>query len=524
MQTWQYFVLNLILAIQCIIILTRDLQLLQQNSYYVKRYFKNINFKLSFDYILRLFDVVIKMILIFAVNSFWICLEYYVLLVFITFVVQKRYQKKSIKKIVFTNRVIRQYSSAVIIFSLIILSGYFLDDFKWFTAFFSLTTLLSVFIVSLIKIVNEPIEAAFRKHYIRDAKKKLTSLKHTKVIGITGSFGKTSTKHVLERILSEKFNVYMTPGGINTPMGIVKVVRESLPTSTDYFICEMGAKNVGDIKEICDIVDPDIAIITTVGPMHLDTFKSIDNIKKTKLELADAAIQRNGVVYFNGDNEYLFPEKKKYSANTFGLESTNEFWAENIVYSKEGTSFDFCRRGSESIKLKTRLLGKNNLLNIVLAVGVALDLGVEEADIKYAVSQLKPVEHRLELKPYINGSVLIDDAYNANPVGSKEAINVLSSFDMENKICVTPGLIELGDREYEENRLLGVHMADKCTKIILVGEKRSIPLAEGIRSVNENADITVVRSFYEALDVLRPVCNKDTVVIFENDLPDNYLK
>ena len=406
----------------------------------------------------------------------------------------------------------------------LIVLGYYFGFKSTLTLSLSLINFLSVITVSLIKFINEPIEASFRKFYIVSAKNKLSSFKRTKVIGITGSYGKTSTKHVLERILSEKFNVFMTPGGINTPMGIVRVIREQLSSKTDYFICEMGAKNVGDIKEICDIVNPDIALITTVGPMHLDTFKSIDNIKMTKLELADSAISNGGFVYFNGDNEFLSPEKDKYKAKTFGTGLNNEFWAENISYSKDGTSFDFCRKNFEPIALKTKLLGKNNLLNIIISVGIALDLGVEISDIKYAVSQLRPVEHRLELKPYINGSILIDDAYNANPIGSKEAINVLASFDMKNKICVTPGLIELGDAEYEENRLLGIHMADKCTKIVLVGEKRSIPIFNGIKSVNENADVTVVKSFYEALDVIRPICDKNTVVIFENDLPDNYLK
>ncbi|MGN1080860.1 MAG: glutamate ligase domain-containing protein, partial [Acutalibacteraceae bacterium] len=140
------------------------------------------------------------------------------------------------------------------------------------------------------------------------------------------------------------------------------------------------------------------------------------------------------------------------------------------------------------------------------------------------VSQPKPVSHRLELKPFINGSILIDDAYNANPVGSKEAINVLASFDGMTKICVTPGLIELGDKEYDENKTLGRHMADKCDKIFLIGEQRSKPIEEGIRSVKSDADVTVFKSFADALSELKRICNRNTVVIFENDLPDNYLK
>ena len=158
------------------------------------------------------------------------------------------------------------------------------------------------------------------------------------------------------------------------------------------------------------------------------------------------------------------------------------------------------------------------------AATLALDLGVSQRDIKYAASKLSAVSHRLELKPFINGSLLIDDAYNANPSGCLEAVNVISSFDGFKKIIVTPGLVELGDNEYQANFALGKAAAEKCDVLIFVGEKRSIPLVDGANSADsaEKGDVHVVASFKDAMALLRQLVDDKCVVLFENDLPDNY--
>ena len=134
--------------------------------------------------------------------------------------------------------------------------------------------------------------------YINDAKKIIKNCPDLLVIGITGSFGKTSVKYFLDELLSVKYNVLKTPGNFNTTLGVVKTIRSSLRATHDIFLCEMGAKNIGDIKEICDIVHPKMGIITSVGEMHLESFKSIENVRKTKFELADS-LPENGKIFLN---------------------------------------------------------------------------------------------------------------------------------------------------------------------------------------------------------------------------------
>ena len=129
----------------------------------------------------------------------------------------------------------------------------------------------------------------------------LQSCSNITVIGITGSYGKTSVKFYLNKLLSAKYNVLMTPESFNTPLGVVKTIRTSLKATHEIFICEMGAKNINDIKEICDIVHPKHGVITSIGPQHLESFKTVENVVKTKFELADA-IDKNGMVFLNYEN------------------------------------------------------------------------------------------------------------------------------------------------------------------------------------------------------------------------------
>ncbi len=372
--------------------------------------------------------------------------------------------------------------------------------------------------------LTAPVEKAVAQYFVNDAKKKLADFSNLNVIGVTGSYGKTTTKFILERLLREKFNVVATPQSFNTPMGVVRTVREKLTASTQVFICEMGAKNVGDIREICDIVHPDFGLITSVGAQHLETFKTVDNVFATKFELADAVQKKGGVTFVNGSSEEL---KNRLTAErgcvVYGLEEGLDFYAENVRYSRGGSSFTLVLKG-ERVEVTTKLLGLHSVTNIVAAAAVAYTLGVSARDIQYAVASLKPTEHRLELKPFRNHALLIDDAYNANPEGSIEAVRVLGSFEGMKKYIVTPGLIELGEREYECNYALGLAAAQHCDRIILVGKNRSKPLREAVESTAFDLEkLTVVSSFQEAMDEILPEIGEDCVVLLENDLPDNYL-
>ena len=517
-----YNISVVIASVAALFSLTRQLHMLQQNSYYNSRYLSwakdNFGFKTVF-----------AILMLVASCSFikvaWLILSSVLLISIIKIVHTFSFQKKAIKPIVFTSRIKRMYVTAFIILAALCVCCFVFENIRFVFVIAVLVLFYFPGVTAVaVNIINAPAEKAVKQWYISDAKKKLRSFSDIKIIGITGSYGKTSTKHILSRLLNEKYNVCFTPGSFNTPMGVVRTIREHMQPQTEIFVCEMGAKNVGDIKEICKIVHPDTAIITSVGPQHLNTFKSIENIVKTKFELADAVKEKGGKVYLLNDNELIRAKSKEYDAVMYGTTDGSEFKAENIRCSKSGTQFDVVF-GGERISLSTKLLGMHNVVNITGAVAMAYQLGVSPRDIVYAVSKLEQTEHRLQLKPFIKGSTLIDDAYNANPEGCLEAVRVLGSFEGMKKIIVTPGLVELGEKEYECNYNLGLECTKHCDEIILVGKERSKPMTDAIATTEFDKDrVHVVGTFKDAMALMQNMLDENCAVLFENDLPDNYAK
>ncbi|MBQ5590062.1 MAG: UDP-N-acetylmuramoyl-tripeptide--D-alanyl-D-alanine ligase, partial [Clostridia bacterium] len=443
-----------VLFITAMITMTRQLHFLQLNSYFNSRYFDY--FKDEFNMISVWSLLVCCLMVNIAIFDMELILIIVALLTCAIRIFYTVYKLKKAKKgIVFTARIKRFYISSAVIFAAIIAFCIVKPTFSLIAIIVANIVLLFMpFFVMLINLLNAPIEKMIKRYYINDAKKILKSKPDLKIIGLTGSYGKTSTKYILGRILSEKYNTVITPGSFNTPMGVVITVRNHLTPQTEVFVVEMGAKCVGDIKEICDIVHPTTAVITSVGPQHLNTFGSVENVTKTKFELADEVKVNGGKVYLNADNEYIFAKKDEYDSITYSIGGEADAIASKVKCNKNGLSFTVEYKGKK-LALTTELLGSHNVLNIMSAVCIALDMGISENDIKYAVERLQPTEHRLELKPLFNGALLIDDAYNANPEGSLEAMKVIGSFKPMKRIVVTPGLVELGEKEYECNVELG---------------------------------------------------------------------
>ena len=432
-------------------------------------------------------------------------------------------QKSAIKPLVFTPRVKRQFATAAVLLAAVCALWFVLPSLRWWFVgaglfFFAFTPLLAL----LVLFVNTPMEKAVSQYYVNDAKRILRRSPEMKIIGVTGSYGKTTTKFIITRLLAEKYTVTVTPESFNTPMGVVRTVREKMKSGTQIFVVEMGAKQVGDIKEICKLVHPTYGVITSVGPQHLDTFHSLENIVKTKFELADAVEKAGGTLFLNCDSQPV-AQNKRAGAVCYGTDCGNDVYYKDVTYHHGGASFTVCVAGEE-IPLTTRLLGCHNIGNITAAVAVARHFGVEIPDIQYAVSTLKPTEHRLEVKSFTRGATLIDDAYNANPQGCLEAVNVLGRFENKQKILITPGLVELGDLEEECNFNLGVRAGQVCDRIVLVGLNRSKPIADGVRSTGfAEEHLHIVASFKDAMALIAPTLDDTCVVLLENDLPDNYL-
>ncbi|MEE0946963.1 MAG: UDP-N-acetylmuramoyl-tripeptide--D-alanyl-D-alanine ligase [Acutalibacteraceae bacterium] len=521
-----YFLCALFASVSAVFSLTYQLQIFQQNSYFPKRYIpwlkENEKSKLVYGIIFYMLYTVLMINKGVTVVALW----FFIYAVF-CIVRSVKLQKKAIIPLKFTARIKRMYG--VFIFLMAVscaLQLFLLKDVSFWSVslnvLFSFFPYLSVFLLWALLFSTEK---SITNRYIKDAKRILASYNgRLKVIGVTGSFGKTGTKMILTAMLKEKYNVLTTPKNFNTTMGVVRTVREYLKPQTEIFVCEMGAKKTGDIKEICDLVCPVTALITTVGPQHLDTFGSIDNVFATKFELYDSVNKVNGETFVCGDSEEIKSRVADREVILYGSDFSYGFYADNITCSASGVTFDLHLK-DETVQINTKLLGRHNVQNIVGAAAVAYSYGVSPQSIKFAVSRLTAPEHRLEIKRYAKGSTLIDDAYNSNPVGCLEACRVLSHFAPMKRVLITPGLVELGDEEYKHNFRLGEEAAECADYIILVGKERSQPIKDGITSKGYDQNcLFVAGSFNEAYEHYLSFADKDTVVLIENDLPDNYLK
>ena len=374
--------------------------------------------------------------------------------------------------------------------------------------------------------INRPLEQAISRWYYNDAKRMLRSMPNLKIIGVTGSFGKTSTKHFLYRVLSERYNVLMTPGNFNTTLGVVRTVREHLKPHHEVFIVEMGAKQRGDIKEICDLVEPTIGVVTSVGEMHLETFGSVENVARTKFELIDA-LPKGGFGVVNIDSEAAWSYIKEQGCNvaTYAVEREEaDFRASNILYSASETRFDVAHDGGVDEGYATHILGRGNILNITAALAVAEHLGVGVEARRRAVRQIEQVEHRLSMRRS-GGISILDDAYNSNPEGARMALEVLSDFATEGKrYVVTPGFVEMGAKQFDNNRAFGGDIArSKVDGVYVVNEVNRTAITEGLAEGGyPDSQVECVASFVEAMAALQPKLKVGDVVLYENDLPDSF--
>lgn len=381
-------------------------------------------------------------------------------------------------------------------------------------------------IVGWANAIMKPIENNINMGFYMSAQDKIKARKDLIVVGITGSFGKTSTKFIVGTILEEKFNVLNTPESYNTPMGLSKVINNDLMPENQVFIAEMGAKVIGEITEVAQLAQPKIGVITSIGPVHIETFKNIDNIMKTKYELIEE-LPADGIAVFNYDNEHI----KKLADKTFkekvlyGLVNIEELdvYADDIVVSELGSSFTLRDKEANSIRCTTKLLGRHNIYNILAGVCVSKALGLSFEDISIGISKIEPIPHRLNIINPGTGIIIIDDAFNSNPIGSKAALEVLGQFKEGRKIIVTPGMIELGTMEIEANREFGNNIGKVCDYVILMGENRTRPIYEGLMDVNYNKDnIFIVNNLDEATVQIGKLARPKDIILFENDLPDNY--
>ncbi len=500
----------------------RALHMFQQNRYETGRFIKwmkeSIRIQTSKSFIPLTLVIDAVFIPLFFKKA-GLIIEIIILILLCIYLFHQEKNQKYIKPLVYTARVKRQ----IVVLSLLTILVFILlwiADIKWLLPVCAY--LLPWILVFPMAWITSPVEALVRNRYLNEAKEILRDHKDLIKIGITGSYGKTSTKNIMQAMISEQFYSLMTPASYNTPMGITRTIREMLKPVYQVFVCEMGADHVGDIEELMNFVHPTIGVVTSIGPQHLNTFGSQENITKEKMKMIEM-LPADGFGILNYDNPFIREYKIQSNVEvvTYGIDNKDvDYHAEDIKYTPNGSFFTVVH-GEERVQIETKLLGGLNILNILSAIACARHLGVNWNVIQRAAKTMKQVEHRLELKK-INGYRFIDDAFNANPSGSAMALEVLSM--MPNKrFIVTPGMIDLGPKQEEINQHFGTLMKDKADYVILVGEQQTKPIVNGLQESGFDMDhVKVVKTVKEAFGLVYAQATPEDTILLENDLPDAF--
>lgn len=508
------------------------LHMLQQNLYnennrYLKWIIKNPKYVfLSLDFISMIF-LLLSWLIDNKLSSIILMIMAIILyLLEICRIISLRKNEKVKKDLVFTKRIKRLVVTSSIIFIIpliIYIFNYNYGEFLLFVA--SLMTYLSYFIIYVAKIINTPIEKFVYRYYETKAKNKLKNMNHLRTIGITGSYGKTSSKNILNDILNTKYITRPTPKNLNTEYGLMITINNYLDKFDEVFIAEMGAYKKGEIKKLCNLVHPKYGILTTIGLQHLETFGSKENIIKTKFELIES-LPDDGVAVLNMDDpkQVSYEIKSKCKKVWIAIDNKDaDIYASNIEYSYKGSKFDVTFKGDrKKYKFETKLLGSHNIYNILASIALGKEFNMSISELQKGVNKVRPIESRLELRDY-GYMYQINDAYNSNPIGAKVALDVLKLMP-GTKVVVTPGMTELGEKEKELNNIFGSQIAQAADYVILVGEKRTKPIFKGLVETGYDKDkIYVVNDVYDAYKLLQKIKTQNKIyALFENDLPDIY--
>ena len=367
-----------------------------------------------------------------------------------------------------------------------------------------------------------PVQGAINRRYGASARRKLAEVAPV-VVGVTGSYGKTSTKFAIERLIGPPGGALATPGSFNTPLGVCRTINEHLRPQHRFFVVEMGAYGEGEIAELCRFVGPRIGVLTSIGPAHLERFGSIDAIRRAKYEIV-RCLPPGGTAVMNVDD----PEVRALADATegievvrYGLESSGrpDVTAHGVEVTGSGTILTVAA-GGEELRTGTRLLGAHALGHILAAVAVALAAGRPLSELDGPIRSLEAVEHRLQMIDGEGGVKVIDDAYNSNPQGADAALEVLGAMPGARKIVVTPGIVELGSLQHAANERFGEQAARVADTVIVVAALNRDAILSGARRVDGATELIAVDSLAEATEQLGRLLGPGDVVLFENDLPD----
>jgi UDP-N-acetylmuramoyl-tripeptide--D-alanyl-D-alanine ligase len=370
-----------------------------------------------------------------------------------------------------------------------------------------------------------PFEARTQRRYWNEAQARLRQI-GPMVIAVTGSYGKTSVKHILGHILETAAPTLITPGSVNTAMGIARVIRERLQPHHRYFVVEMGAYGPGSIRRLCALTPPKMGIVTAIGMAHYERFKSLETVAEAKFELAEAVAAQGGTLVAGADT-LAFAAPRRFAAAhpqmmvTVGVEAGAAVAMTGLRQDADGIALTVAWQGA-NYELRAPLYGLHQGRNVALAFAAACTLGIAPEDVAASLTTTPQIAHRLEVKRQGNGAVLIDDAYNSNPVGFASALDLLDVLRRPGgrRILVTPGMVELGAAHDDEHRRIGGLAAAHVDVLVAVAPHRSAPLAAAFAAAAPEAEIVSCPGFTEAQEWMARHLGADDVVLLENDLPD----
>lgn len=374
----------------------------------------------------------------------------------------------------------------------------------------------------------QPLEKRVQNRYLREARGRLQQIDPA-VVGITGSFGKTSAKHILGHVLALNTRSFITPGSVNTPMGVTRVIREMLPPDTRYFVVEMGAYGPGSIDRLCQLTPPRVGIITSIGEAHYERFKDLETVARAKFELAEAVLRRSeGRVFIHSSvlarayaREMVARHRDRFVICGEGPDA--DLQVVHVAQTREGLLLNLTFRG-QTHEVQTSLYGLQQVGNLALVFAAAIELGLSPERVVASLRTVPQVQHRLEVKKQADGSILIDDAYNSNPVGFAAGLQLLTTLQREGgrRILVTPGLVELGEKHDEVHAQLGADAARHVDVAVVVGAGRIPTFAQAFAGQAGADRMICVENFVAASQWLRDNVKPADTVLLENDLPDLY--
>lgn len=393
------------------------------------------------------------------------------------------------------------------------------------------TTGLAQLLLVAADITLRPVEAVIRRGYVRKARARITSVSPL-VVAVAGSYGKTSTKHILAQLVAGDESVLPTRKSFNTLMGVTRVINEDLQEQHRLFIVEMDAYAEGEIAAISDLVRPRIAVLTSVGPQHLERFGDMQAIATALYEVVQALPAEGTAFIHAGEtggaalaDRAASERREVVRYGVAGSGDRLDVTASDITVDGSGARFRWSwpQRGRQC-SVSIPLLGRHQVLNVTAALAVVERLGYSLDTAVRAAAALRPVEHRLELLQQTGPVRVIDDSYNANPVGVHDALDVLASMNGGARVLVTPGLVELGSVEDEENRRYGRHAAAVCDHVIVMIARPSSALQAGLHDGGMAAErIHLAHDLSEATAIIGRITRAGDTVLFANDLPDTYL-